>query len=314
VKSDLVTAPKNPSRPPYTHASGGTLLTGPESLRPTEAARGLLTVVSGSEAGRVFSLAEKGKTTLGRVAERDVRIASEAVSALHADILCLNDVYVFTDLRSTNGSFVNDVRVENAVRLRDGDRIRLGPRVELKFLLLKPSEELALKRLYEDALLDGLTRIFNRKHIEERLDAEVSFALRHNANLSLLILDIDFFKRINDEHGHPGGDAVLMRVSALLASSLRNEDVVGRYGGEEFVVLARGIDVEGGGLLAERLRLGIEQLRIAFGNAEVPVTASFGVASLRCCGDQKRKETLLHIADKRLYEAKRSGRNRVVAA
>jgi diguanylate cyclase (GGDEF)-like protein len=155
--------------------------------------------------------------------------------------------------------------------------------------------------------------------MEERLDAELAFAIRHGAELSVIMLDVDFFKKVNDNHGHPAGDAVLRHVAAALGKALRTEDLLARYGGEEFVVVTRGTSLEEARVLSERLRRAIEESRIELPltapGAEalrIQVTASFGAAALGECA-VKEKGALLQLADERLYRAKQSGRNRVCA-
>jgi diguanylate cyclase (GGDEF)-like protein len=175
-------------------------------------------------------------------------------------------------------------------------------------------EEKSLRRMYEAALRDGLTGVFNRKHLEERLDAEIAYAHRRQTELSVVMLDVDHFKRVNDTYGHLAGDAVLKGVAETLLRTIRSEDVLGRYGGEEFVVVTRGIAVTGAHLLAERLRATLAATKIPFGPTLLTLTASAGVASLGCCGGRTDKTTLLSVADARLYRAKQAGRNRVVAA
>jgi two-component system cell cycle response regulator len=176
--------------------------------------------------------------------------------------------------------------------------------------------------MYEAALYDGLTHVFNRKHLEERLDAEVAFAVRHSTELSVAILDIDFFKKVNDTYGHPAGDAVLKHVANILGRTLRTEDLLARYGGEEFVMVARGIPLTNACVAAERLRAAVASSPISWTHhapdgttkqVDLVVTSSAGVASLTCC-DTKDKPTLLRIADQRLYQAKQAGRNRVVGS
>jgi two-component system, cell cycle response regulator len=275
---------------------------------------GVFTVVGGLETGRVFAVSSGIEATFGRAEGCSFRFDDASVSGIHARVARVAQSHVLMDAGSTNGSYVNDVRVTAPVTLKDGDRVQLGSATFLRFSLVSEDEEKALRKMYEAALRDGLTGVFNRKHLEERLDAEVAYGLRHNTELSLVIFDVDHFKRVNDTHGHLAGDAVLKSVTQVLAAGVRTEDVLGRYGGEEFVIVTRGIAVGGAFLLADRLRATLAGTRIQFGNAAITVTASAGVASLVCCQGKTDKTTLLAIADARLYKAKQAGRNRVVAA
>ena len=278
----------------------------------SEARRGVLTVTAGVDAGRVIALKTAGATTLGRSDECTVGFDDASLSRVHARVLAIGGEYVFEDNTSTNGSYVNENKITGAVPLRDGDRIRLGNRTTMRFSRMDEHEEAALRQLYEAAMRDGLTGVLNRKALEERLDAELAYASRHGTALSVIMLDVDHFKRVNDTWGHPAGDAVLRSTANLLGKSLRSEDVVGRYGGEEFAVVTRGIGVHDAAALAERIRVTLEATPVPFADGFIRITASAGVASLLCCGERRDKATLIGTADARLYAAKQGGRNRVV--
>jgi diguanylate cyclase (GGDEF)-like protein len=281
---------------------------------PTERSRAVLTVATGPDAGRVLPFVRGTTVSFGRAETCTYFWPDGSLSRVHALLAHVAGAYVIKDEGSTNGTFVNDRRVDRTQRLEDGDRIQLGMYLTLRFSLVTPEEEASMVRLYEAAMRDGLTGVFNRKHIEERLEAEIAYAMRHATPLSIAMLDVDHFKRINDTYGHPAGDAVLRNVAGVLSRGLRTEDVLGRYGGEEFIILARGIQVHEAAQMAERLRLGVYGTPTTFEAVTIPATASFGVASLRCCGDRRERNTLVSIADARLYQAKEGGRNRVVGA
>jgi two-component system, cell cycle response regulator len=275
--------------------------------------RGVLTIAQGVEAGRVLSLATGTLTTLGRVPECTFAFDDPSLSREHARVLLVGNDWMLKDASSTNGTFVNDQRVTAATALRDGDRIQLGSGTMLRFALVDEAEETALKKVYEAASRDGLTGVFNRKSLEERIAGELEFAKRHGTELSVIICDVDFFKKVNDTHGHIAGDAVLKEVARRLQTALRADDVLARYGGEEFVVLSRGIPVEAAVELAERLRATLAAQPVPFDAISIPITASLGVASLAQVGRDADKAKLVGAADARLYQAKQSGRNRVVA-
>ncbi len=275
---------------------------------------GVLTVVGGLETGRVFAVPQGFDATLGRSEGCSFKFDDASVSGVHARVACIDVDHVFADAGSTNGSYVNDARVAGAVKLKDGDRIQLGSATFLRFSLVSEDEEKALRKMYDAALRDGLTGVFNRKHLEERIDVEIAYAERYQTELSLVIFDVDHFKKVNDTYGHLAGDAVLKRVAQVLAEGLRAEDVVGRYGGEEFVIVVRGISVTGAKHLADRLRESLARASLRLGTATLSVTASAGVASLACTQGRCDKTALLATADARLYKAKEAGRNRVVGA
>lgn len=275
--------------------------------------RAVLTTASMEDTGRVLSLPEGSITTLGRNDDCTYRFDDESVSGAHAQISPLGEAYVLADNRSTNGTFVNDTRISSPTVLHSGDRIRLGPRLLLRFNLMDEEEQRALVRMYEAALLDGLTRVWNRKHMDERLEAELAFAVRHGAHLALVMLDVDFFKKVNDTYGHPAGDAVLVHVAGLLRRELRTEDLVARYGGEEFLLAIRGASLADATIVAERVRAAVEGARIEIPNhPPLQVTVSLGVATLSEC-PEPNKAALLQRADARLYRAKQAGRNRVAS-
>jgi diguanylate cyclase (GGDEF)-like protein len=205
-------------------------------------------------------------------------------------------------------------QVVKSHRLADGDRVGLGQTVVLRFALTDENEERLQRQLYEASVYDGLTGAVNRKHFGERLEAEIAFAIRHEEPLVLVMLDLDYFKRVNDTRGHLAGDYVLREVASLVRGALRVEDVLARYGGEEFAIIARGIDTRGGLVLAERIRSLIERSPIAYGRSSIRLTLCAGVASLACCDESRSVEGLVRIADERLYRAKAAGRNRSVGA
>lgn len=168
------------------------------------------------------------------------------------------------------------------------------------------------QRLHELSTLDGLTRQLNHREIYARLTEELERARRYRLPLSVVLCDFDHFKEINDTHGHLAGDAVLREGAAVLRRCLRSTDLLGRYGGEEFLAVLPQVDLSGARMAAERLRVGLERhpVRLA-GGGEVRVTASFGVASRDELANLESGDVLVSLADSRLYEAKAAGRNLV---
>jgi diguanylate cyclase (GGDEF)-like protein len=271
-------------------------------------------VMGGTQTGRVLSLATGPSVTVGRSARATHKLEEPSVSSIHARIIRASAGYVLADENATNGTFLNGARLTEPAELKDGDRVQFGPLLVLRFTLVSEAEERSLKMVYESAHKDGLTGVFNRKHLEERLDAELAYADRHGKPLSIIMVDLDHFKRVNDDHGHQAGDEVLRCVGAILQKGSRTEDIVGRYGGEEFLVVVRDTLAAAAAIAAERIRASIAGARIELGEKVLSVTASAGVASLSCCGEEKTKAALIRIADDRLYRAKMLGRNRVVCA
>lgn len=170
---------------------------------------------------------------------------------------------------------------------------------------------LMYERALKSALKDPLTGINNRASMELHLDHEVLSAVRHRTPLSMLMIDVDYFKAVNDEHGHVAGDAVLAGVAEAIVRCTRDSDVVFRYGGEEFAVILTNTKSAGALLLAERIRNTISELVTHASDAKIMVTVSVGVAQL-AAGESK--VDLLEHADSMLYRAKYRGRNQVVMA
>jgi diguanylate cyclase (GGDEF)-like protein len=165
-------------------------------------------------------------------------------------------------------------------------------------------------KLEHQSIRDSLTGLFNRHFMEIALERELSRASRRNSTLAVLMLDVDHFKQFNDTYSHEAGDTVLREVAACFADSVRSEDVVCRYGGEEFVIILPDIEEVHAYERAEHIRANIERLRLEFrGQALKPITVSIGTAAYPRSAEDAT--TLLRLADRALYEAKHSGRNRV---
>lgn len=198
----------------------------------------------------------------------------------------------FIPVRDENGEVVSV-----AVTLQDVTDLAIAHR-EL---------ETARQLLEESNRVDGLTQLFNRNHWESCLLRECKRSQRYAAKTALIMLDIDHFKKINDSYGHLGGDAVLRSVAACLKNLVRETDIVGRYGGEEFGVIVADSDMQGAAILADRIRKAVETLVIEYDDRIIPVTISLGVAGFTPAID--RHETLIAQADEALYRSKERGRN-----
>jgi len=193
--------------------------------------------------------------------------------------------------------------MELRARLRAGRRI-----VELQEQLL-----MAREALRQQATHDGLTGLLNRTAVLQILHKELARSRRENRPLSLLLADLDRFKQINDEHGHLVGDAVLREAAARMKSAIRRYDAIGRYGGEEFLVVLPGCDAAGATAQAERLRLALAREPFSIGGQAIPVTSSLG-GTLCAGGVPGEADDLIREADRALYLAKERGRNRIEMA
>ncbi|MCF6201408.1 MAG: GGDEF domain-containing protein, partial [Hydrogenimonas sp.] len=174
-------------------------------------------------------------------------------------------------------------------------------------------ERLVKERTHEIELLsktDGLTGLWNRRYLEEMLEIEFKRARRYNHNVSIAVVDLDHFKQINDNYGHMAGDEVLRQVSSHIRSCIRETDFVGRYGGEEIVVILPETDIKTAQLIAEKIRETIESHPVHFNDDTIKVTSSIGISNLRA--EHKDYHEVFAEADEALYRAKEGGRNRVV--
>lgn len=271
--------------------------------------RHLLVRINGAGRGQVRRLSPE-PTRIGRSQDCDLVISEDGVSRRHALLTPIGGTYVLEDTQSANGTFVSGQRVERHV-LRDGDTLQFGPSAAFRYTLTDAAQEALLSQLFESSVIDALTGAHNREYFDTQLRAELSFARRHKTVVSLVLLDVDHFKRVNDTFGHPVGDEVLIRLVRSIGPAVRSEDALTRYGGEEFAIILRGIELLGARALAERLRITVAAMSIVTERGPIRVTVSLGCAASSESGLEP--ESLLALADARLYAAKRGGRNRVVA-
>jgi len=207
------------------------------------------------------------------------------------------------------GSTLGRISFTRSIRFAEHELNRLE---ELLCLLVYP---LRNAMLYEDALkkamYDPLTGALNRGALDNMLDKEIDLAHRHENPLSVLMIDIDHFKEINDEYGHSMGDKILCSLVDGLNSHIRNSDVLFRYGGEEFTLILNNTNIDGANLLAQRIRCSIEQMNHHFDGNNIQLTISIGAAQLE---PNENAEHFLDRSDKALYAAKKLGRNCVIQA
>jgi two-component system cell cycle response regulator len=279
--------------------------------QPTATDRHLLVGVHGPAMGQVVQVMG-AVFAVGRRPNSELCLRDSGVSRQHALLRWNGSGYDLEDQSSGNGTYVNGERCTSQ-RLRDGDVVQFGPNVVFRYSVTDANQEAMLHHLYETSVSDPLTGAHNREHMNMRLAEEVSYAKRHNSGLALVMFDLDHFKQVNDTFGHLAGDRVLVALVQMVNGQIRGEDSLARFGGEEFVILLRTTDLFQAANVAERIRQGVERMRVEYEGTTIRVTVSLGCATLECCGEPSVEE-LLAAADRRLYAAKRAGRNRVVAS
>lgn len=247
---------------------------------------------------------EDGITVIGRDATSHVMLDEPAISRVHARIERTAAGCVITDA-STNGTTVNDSLLGAPHRLAHGDCVRVGS-IVLKFLSGSNVETAYHEEVYQSLATDFLTKLATRKVFDDELSRETLRAQRHARPLSLVVLDVDHFKNVNDEYGHDAGDAVLVGVGRLLKSQIRESDIAARLGGEELGIMMPETRLQDAMVLADRIRLAIAASRFLHRAVSIAVTASCGCATLL---EGEHHSDLYRRADEKLYEAKRGGRN-----
>jgi two-component system, cell cycle response regulator len=245
---------------------------------------------------------------IGRDENCHISVDDPSVSRKHLKIFKESRIFYIEDLGSTNKTYVNDEMVIGTKRLENGDRVKLGNTI-FKFISSKDMEAEYYDQLYQFSIRDGLTGLYNRKSFDDKLESEFSRCKRYGHHMSLVMIDIDHFKPVNDTYGHLAGDAVLTNLAKLFGRYFRSVDFIARYGGEEFVIILPETPVSGAVLTCERIRMAVANNEVHVNQHTLRVTISIGIAEYN--SDMSSAVALLDAADKKLYEAKNNGRNRV---
>jgi diguanylate cyclase (GGDEF)-like protein len=268
-----------------------------------------LVVLQGQRLGQRINLGDE-PLIIGRAPEAQFQVIERSVSRAHCQITREPAGYRIKDLDSTNKTFLNDQPIIEA-ELKDGDHISVGSCV-LKFMDRSSVEARYHEELYQLATADSLTDLYNRRQFLELIDREITRATNHQRPLTLLIIDLDHFKAINDQFGHPSGDLVLKEVALALSEHSREEFIVARIGGEEFAIVLPETDLPMAVRFANELRLALARLEFKLSDETRRITVSIGAAvwqsGMTSTGD------LMRAADEQLYRAKQGGRNRVCSA
>jgi len=271
---------------------------------PTEDAL-VLIYPPGPDMGRKYEM--QGKVVnIGREPANHIVINSDSVSRRHARLNMETGRRMITDLQSTNGTYVNNELILTRF-LENGDQAKVGDTI-FKYLIGNDVESAYHEEIYRMTIKDGLTEIYNKRYFMEGLEREMSRAQRYERDLSILMFDIDYFKKVNDTYGHLAGDYVLQALARLISTRARREEVFARYGGEEFVILLPETPKEGAVKLADQLRKRVASHTFIFEGEEIPITMSVGVATVPSGGTMTTLE-FIKRADECLYKAKSDGRN-----
>ena len=281
-------------------------------IRAADAARPACLVQihpSGPAAGRRHSLGAR-PVGIGRAEDCDIRTDEPSVSRRHVRIDPIDGGHAVVDLGSSNGTQVNDEPVREPRTLRDGDYLRVGNCI-FRYLAVGNVEAEYHEEIYRLSIQDVLTRLPTRRSLDEFLAREVARSRRYFRPLSVVMMDVDLFKSVNDSHGHLCGDADLCELAVSLRVVVRTEDLCARYGGEEFALVLVETDHAGAMAVAEQGRATVAGRPFRFEGEALALTASAGVATIYG-GTETTPADLLHAADRRLYAAKTLGRDRVV--
>ena len=283
------------------------------SRKRTNASRtAYLTALNGGIVGNTFRIGS-GRLFIGRADDCDIVLNDDGVSRRHALIVATPDGKVeVEDLHSTNGTSVNGTLCALRV-LNGGEHLQFGSETVFKFEFRDSIEEKYVTHLYESATQDRLTGVFNERYFREHLHTEFARHERNQLPLSLIFLDIDHFKLINDQYGHLAGDEVLKLVARRCLGEIRDADIFARYGGEEFACLLRETTLTAAVEVAENMRQAVAGMPFETsseaGDATIAITISAGVAQMH--GRTQEPNALIEAADHMLYQAKKSGRNGV---
>ncbi len=264
-------------------------------------------VLAGQDIGKNFEI-DKKKFFIGRNETCDIHVNDEEVSRKHARVEVTAKGISISDLGSTNGTLVNGMKIKKHT-LQDGDRVQIGTYTILKFNYLDAIENTFNEELYNSANRDFLTGIYNKKYFMDRINTEMSYSRRHKVPVSLILFDIDHFKKINDKHGHLAGDFILKEMISMIKSQKRQEDLLARYGGEEFAILLRDTSIDQALIIAENLRKSVKRHKFKWEKKNIPVTISIGI-SIFTESTYKNVSEFIKSADEQLYKAKNSGRNK----
>ena len=272
-----------------------------------------LIIIEGVEIGKQFFL-RRSLYTIGRTADANISIKNDTVvSRRHAQIEVIFDQlakttkYLLTDLNSTNHTYVNGKQISQHY-LNNGDKIHIGD-TTLKFAFLDDIDARFHKEIQHRISYDALTSLLTKESFYLALESELKRCRTNRLPLSLLMMDIDFFKKVNDTYGHQAGSFVLSEMGRLIQDNLRDLDLSSRYGGEEFISFLVEATSQQALMVSERLRNAIGSHVFVYEDKSINITISIGIAQYPQDGHTINE--LVANADKALYQCKNTGRNKV---
>lgn len=281
-----------------------------QSIVYTEDRHPYLVIYIGKNSGSRYKF-NGGIVTIGRSPQADISIDDDRISRIHCVIEYRDDTITIEDKGSTNGTYVDARKVSRAT-LKPGVPLQLGHSI-MKIEYKTAAEIQSEKNLLNRASLDALTGIFNRHHFTKLALMEMAYASRHRLPIGVILMDIDNFKGVNDRYGHQSGDLVLAQFANTINENKRTEDLFGRYGGDEFIILPRGeISKEVIQVHCERIRNAVESFEFCFEETCVRITISLGfhLAKPKRSNADTMLSDLICKADQALYLAKQKGKNR----
>lgn len=285
-----------------------TITTPPQEARAGTSVRGQLLQIHPVDLSSGLITLDMKPLVIGRETGVDLVVPEKAISRRHVRFERTTDGFVVTDLNSTNGTWVNEKKIDSQL-LESGDRIRIGSRI-FKFISSDEIEAQYHEVVYSMMTKDSLTGAWNKRYVLDILKRELRRRIRTERPLSLIMLDIDHFKQINDGHGHLIGDAILREVGARIWNAVREEDIFARFGGEEFCVLLSETTKEEALTVGERCRAAIGNEPFKTDAGDLDCTISAGIATVTG-SSRMTLEDLIQEADDKLYLAKSLGRNQV---
>ena len=280
-----------------------------------QATSSCLVQYNGDQLGKRFSIDQK-VSIAGRSPEATIFIDDPSVSRMHAKLFFSQASTTIEDLGSSNGTFLNDKPVQVKSSIKNGDMIRLGA-VLFKYFSSSNVDNLVHDQIYKMVTIDPGTGVFNKRYLQDTIKSEFKISRTYNQDISVIYYDLDFFKKVNDTYGHDAGDHILKESAHLVRTLIRKQDILCRFGGEEFIIILPSTSEKVAIELAERIRTSIEshifQITQSTPQGSTVVqhkqTLSLGVAGIN--PQIKNAQKLLEVADNRLYQSKQTGRNKV---